>query len=100
MKIRIFPAIDPDTSIVVADLPFMPPRLSELLALPAAAGHGEYRSAWIVSNNGRESEIFLFRSIEDRTAFTRLAEIAQSGLKFVQGFETNKLTIASLSGAA
>ena len=91
MKIRAFPSVDPQSAIVVADLPTMPARLSDLLAIPEAAGHGEFRSAWLVSNGGEEIDIFLFRSIEERTAFTRLAEIAHSGLKFVQGFETNRL---------
>lgn len=89
LNLRIFPKPDPQVAQVIAVLTEMPARLSDLLALPVAAGHGDYRSAWIVSNGATESEIFLFRSIEDRQAFTKLSEWAASGLKFVQGFETN-----------
>lgn len=91
ITVRIFDQPDPATAQVVAVLDVLPARLSDLLAIPAAAGHGDFLSAWIVSNGGGETDVFLFRSIEDRTAFVRLAEIARSGLRFVQGFETNRL---------
>lgn len=91
MNLRIFPKPDPQCAIVIAVLTVLPPRLSELLAIPDSCGHGEYLSAWIVGNGATETEVWLFRSVEDRQAFTRLAHMAASGLRFVQGFETNRL---------
>lgn len=100
MNLRIFPKPDPQCARVIAVLTELPPRLSDLLRMPEAIGEGMYLSAWIVANGETETEVWLFRCIEDRTAFTRLAHMAASGLKFVQGFETNRLAALQITQAA
>ena len=90
MNVRIFPVARPDQSIVVATVDYPPALLSTVLTLCAERGHPDYRAAWIVENGETEAELWVFKSIEDRTVMTRLSHCSRSGLTWREGFETTK----------
>lgn len=66
---------------------FMP--LPVIMQTAAEMGRGEYLSAWILRVNC-ELVVYLFRSIEARTAFY----VTHQHLRWEEGFETNRLRAA------